>query len=136
MKLVTSILMLVLLLTPIQPAFAARPGANTVTLTASQVDGANDIEAAILEATAGGTRPATVILDGSKGPFVFTDEDRSLNLFVSDLILRGKNNAVLQNCEDGLFFDDLPLRSILECPRTIHPITGADEGNLFNQDAA
>ncbi|MCU0485544.1 MAG: right-handed parallel beta-helix repeat-containing protein [Anaerolineales bacterium] len=110
MKLVTSILLLILLLAPVQPAFAARPGANTVTLTASQVDGANDIEAAIIQATADGKRPGTVILDGSEGPFVYTDLDRSLNLWISNLTLRGINNAILSNCDGGLSFDDLPMQ--------------------------
>ena len=113
MKLVTSILLLVLLLAPVQPAFAARPGANTVTLTASQVDGANDIEAAIIQATADGKRPGTVILDGIEGPFVYTDLDRSLNLWISNLTLRGINNAVLSNCDGGLSFDDLPMQNVL-----------------------
>jgi parallel beta-helix repeat protein len=86
---------------------------NVVTITADQVDGANDIEAAIIQATAEGTRPGTVLLDGSKGPFTFTDADKSLNIFVSDLTLRGVNHAVLESCADGLFFDGFPLRNIL-----------------------
>jgi hypothetical protein len=86
---------------------------NTITLTADQLDSADDIEAAIKRATAEGTRPGTVILDGRKGAFVFTGDDRSLNIFVSNLTLRGLNEAVIKNCGDGLFFDTFPLKNIL-----------------------
>lgn len=86
---------------------------NTITLTADQVDSADDIEAAIKRATAEGTRPGTVILDGRNGAFVFTGADRSLNIFVSNLTLRGVNQGVIMNCGDGLFFDNFPLKNIL-----------------------
>jgi hypothetical protein len=55
---------------------------NVETLTANQVVGANDIEAAIQRATLEGTRPGTVILDGRNGPFVYTVDDRSINIFL------------------------------------------------------
>lgn len=87
--------------------------ANAVTLTASQVHGAANIEKAINDATAQGTRPGTIILDGKEGPFVFTLDDRSLNIFVSDLTLIGRNQATIKDCDDGLFFDNLPLKNIL-----------------------
>lgn len=82
---------------------------GVVTLTALQVRSAVDIEAAIQQATAQGTRPGTVLLDGKKGVFVLSGPDRSVNIFVSNLILRGINNPVIQGCADGLFFDDFPL---------------------------
>lgn len=100
-------------LVPFPPSFAAPSAAeNIVTLTAAQVDGANDIETAIIQATADGKRAGTVILDGKEGPFIYTDADQSLNLFVSNLTLRGMNQARIVNCGDGLFFDDLPLENI------------------------
>jgi hypothetical protein len=86
---------------------------NVITLTSDLIDSADDIEAAIKRATVEGTRPGTVILDGRKGPFVFTGDDRSLNIFVSNLTLRGVNQAVIENCVDGLFFDNFPLKNIL-----------------------
>lgn len=86
---------------------------NEITLTADQVDSAVDIEAAIKRATTDGARPGTVILDGRNGAFVFTGADRSLNIFVSNLTLRGVNQAVIKNCGDGLFFDNFPLKNIL-----------------------
>ncbi len=92
---------------------ADQPNPATITLTADQVTGAMDIEMTINVATANGTRPGTVILDGSKGPFNLITDDRSINIFVSDLILRGTNNAILSGCDDGLFFDDFPLKHIL-----------------------
>ena len=97
------------------PPESAEGGAeqNTITLTANQLDSADDIEAAIKDATAEGTRPGTVILDGRNGDFVFTGDDRSLNIFVSNLTLRGVNHAVIENCGDGLFFDNFPLKNIL-----------------------
>jgi hypothetical protein len=85
---------------------------NLETLTADQIVGANDIEAAIQRATKEGTRPGTVILDGRKGPFIYTVDDRSINIFVSNLTLRGVNQAVIKDCKDGLFFDDFPLKNI------------------------
>ena len=116
MKLTTCLLILVLLFVPFQ-AVSAGQGTerSVVTITAKQVDSADDIEAAIKQATAEGTRPGTVILDGKEGPFVLTGDDRSLNIFVSNLILRGVNQPVIKGCDDGLFFDDLhfPLKHIL-----------------------
>jgi hypothetical protein len=114
MKPVVGWLVIWCLLVPLQPASAEGNAKQTVvTITADQVDGANDIEAAIILATAEGTRPGTVILDGKNGAFAFTDPDKSLNLFVSDLTLRGVNHARIENCGDGLFFDDFPLRNIV-----------------------
>ncbi len=100
-------------LVPLQPVpgiFTSGP--NTIALTADQVQGANDLEGAIIRATAEGTKPGTVILDGQNGPFVFTGPDKSVNIFVSNLTLRGVNRAVIENCDDGLFFDNFPLQNI------------------------
>jgi hypothetical protein len=112
MKYMTCLLIFVVLTVPFQPASAKNMSKTAVIVSAEGVDGANDIEVAIIEATAGGTRPGVVILDGESGAFVFTDADRSLNIFVSNLTLRGLNNAVIENCDDGLFFDDFALQHI------------------------
>jgi nitrous oxidase accessory protein NosD len=98
---------------PLQPVVDWGTEQNTVTLTAGQVRSAFDIESAIHNATARGTRPGIVILDGRNGTFVFTEPDRSINVFVSNLALVGVNHARIQGCGDGLFFDNLPLRNIL-----------------------
>jgi len=101
-------------LIPLQPlAGEWRTTENTITLTADQIDSADDIEAAIIKVTAGNTRPGKVILDGSSGPFVFTGIDRSINVFVSNLTLQGEYQASIENCDDGLFFDNFPLANIL-----------------------
>jgi hypothetical protein len=113
MKLAIGILILVISFIPFQTASAASLEQDTVTLTAGEVDSADDIEAAIIKATESGTRPGIVILDGQDGAFIFTGDDRSLNIFVSSLILRGMNQAEIVNCDDGLFFDDFPLQDIL-----------------------
>jgi hypothetical protein len=112
MKYMTCFLIFIVLAIPFQPASAKNMSKTAVMVSAEEVDGANDIEAAIIEATAGGTRPGVVILDGESGAFIFTDADRSVNIFVSNLTLRGLNNAVIENCDDGLFFDDFPLQDI------------------------
>jgi hypothetical protein len=88
--------------------------AGTVTLTSADVVSALDIEAAIQSATAGGTEPGIVILDGSMGAFEYTNGDRSINIRgVSDFTLRGINAASIVNCADGLFFDAVPVNNIL-----------------------
>lgn len=97
---------------PGAPPRDARQARSSVTLTASQVSSAVDIEAAIIQATAGGTRQGMVTLDGKKGAFVFTGDDRSVNIFVSNMTLRGVNQPVIRNCDDGLFFDNFPLVNI------------------------
>jgi hypothetical protein len=113
MKYMTCFLIFILLASPFQPASAKNVAKIAVSLSTEDVDGANDIEAAIIEATADGTRPGVVILDGENGAFVLTDADRSLNIFVSNLTLQGVNEAVIENCDDGLFFDDFELQNIL-----------------------
>jgi hypothetical protein len=79
--------------------------AGDVTLTADDVTSAIDIETAIQVATNSGTERGSVTLDGRAGPFVYTGADRSINLSVSNLVLRGIHDAILANCDDGLFFD-------------------------------
>jgi hypothetical protein len=113
MKLATSFLILVLIIVPVQSASVKYLPKNEVILTAGNIDSADDIEAAIIDVTASGTRPGTVILDGQDGAFVLSGDDRSLNIFVSSLTLRGINQAWIANCDDGLFFDDFPLKHIL-----------------------
>ena len=89
-----------------------KPGAE-VTLDASQVTSASDIEQAIETATAYGTRPGTVILDGSQGKFEYDGADRSINLYYSNITLRGVNKATIGNCDDGVFFDDFTVNNIV-----------------------
>ncbi len=64
-------------------------------------------------ATANGVRPGMVILDRLKRPSILTTDDRSINIFVSDLALHDVDNAVISACDYGLFFDDFPLKNIL-----------------------
>jgi len=113
MKKLVCLFLLVLLLIPLQTVSANGRSENSIRLYADQVTGANDIEAAILQVTADGKRAGTVILDGWHGPFVFSGDDRSINIFVSNLKIRGVNQAILQNCADGLFFDNFPIHDIL-----------------------
>jgi hypothetical protein len=113
MKLTTILTILVLLLLPFDAASAKKPAKNEIRLTADQVSGANDIEAAIISATDMGTHQGTVILDGRNGPFLYTAPDKSLNIFVSSLNLRGENHAAITNCDDGLFFEGASIHDIL-----------------------
>jgi hypothetical protein len=87
-------------------AHPAQPS-NTVLITASQVSSAIDIESAIKQATGWGKHPGTVILDGRAGPFKYSGDDRSINIFYSNLTIRGIHGATITNCADGIFFDDL-----------------------------
>ena len=84
-----------------------------VTLNASQVTSAVDIEHAIDIATNNGTRPGIVTLDSSAGEFVYTADDRSINIYNSNITLRSKNGAVITNCGDGIFFDDFVTDNIV-----------------------
>ncbi len=114
MKFATFIFTLALIFAPLQVGSVdneRKP--EVITIFADQVTSAVDIEMAITNATAKGTRPGTVILDGSKGPFRLTADDKSINIFVSNITLRGQNNAIVTGCDDGLFFDDFPLKHIL-----------------------
>jgi parallel beta-helix repeat protein len=89
-------------------------GYNTeVILNASQVTSASDIEAAIETATDNGTHPGIVTLDSSAGDFTYTADDRSINLYYSNITLRSKNGAVITNCGDGVFFDDFVADNIV-----------------------
>jgi hypothetical protein len=92
---------------------SAQAHAGSVTLTSADVTSALDIDAAIQSATANGTEPGIVTLDGSAGAFEYTNGDRSINIGVSDLTLRGTNLARIVNCDDGLFFDAVPVSNIL-----------------------
>jgi nitrous oxidase accessory protein NosD len=113
MKRTACLILLVLFCIPFRAAAASSPPASTITVYADQVASAVDIEMAITNATGRGTHPGTVIFDGARGPFLLTADDKSINIFVSDLVLRGQNNAVIAGCDDGLFFDDFPLHDIL-----------------------
>jgi hypothetical protein len=86
---------------------------HEVILDASQVTSARDIEMAIDLATGYGTHPGTVTLDGSKGKFEYTGDDRSINLYYSNITLRSFNWATIGNCADGVFFDDMAVNNIV-----------------------
>jgi hypothetical protein len=77
-----------------------------VTLNADQVTSAVDIEHAIDTATNNGTRPGIVTLDSSKGDFIYTGDDRSINIYYSNITLRSRNSAEITNCGDGVYFDN------------------------------
>ena len=79
--------------------------AGKVVLTSDDVHDAIDIENAIGAATASGSERGLVLLDGSKGDFVYTGPDRSINVGVSNFELRGINGAVIANCDGGLFLN-------------------------------
>lgn len=117
----------------------AIPGsAGEVVLTARDVTSATDIEAAINEATASGTQPGTVVLDGGFGEFVYLDDDRAVNIGLSDLVLRGINHARLVNCDAGVFFNENAVSNILidgitfDCPGGdgIHSIGAGPRENV------
>jgi nitrous oxidase accessory protein NosD len=97
----------------VTPTLDSTTSENSVTLTADQVKSAVDIEGAISRVTADGTRPGTVILDGQKGAFVYTEDDWAINLWRSNLNLLGVNGAKFENCDGGLSFDDVKLENIL-----------------------
>jgi hypothetical protein len=86
---------------------------SEVVLDASQVTSARDIEMAIDLATNYGTRPGIVTLDGSKGKFEYTGDDRSINIYYSNITLRSLNRATIGNCDDGIFFDDTTTNNIV-----------------------
>lgn len=88
-------------------------GLPEVILDASQVTSARDIEMAIDLVTNYGTRPGIVTLDGSKGKFEYTGDDRSINLYYSNITLRSYNWATIGNCDDGVFFDDTIANNIV-----------------------
>lgn len=112
MKSLIIILILCLILAaPLSLASAAgNLHADVVVLTASDVTSAGDIETAIQKATAYGTRPGTVILDGGRGPFIYSGIDLTINIFHSNISLRGVRGATIPG---GVFFDDLPADNIL-----------------------
>lgn len=90
-----------------------RGPSTEVVLNASQVTSAVDIERAIDTATDHGQRPGIVTLDSSRGEFVYTGDDRSINIYYSNITLRSKNGAVIANCGDGIFFDDFVTDNIV-----------------------
>lgn len=113
MKTILVLFTIILLALPVGSVGAANPPAGRVVLTADQVHTAVDIEAAIQQATAHGTRPGTVILDGREGPFSYRQaegNDYSINIFVSNLTLKGRNNAQIYGEE--IYFDDLGIENI------------------------
>jgi hypothetical protein len=83
-----------------------------LTLTALAVSSAADIENAARDVTAGGTRPGILYLDGADGPFVYEGDDRTINIFYTNLKFIGKNQASFPNADDGFFFDDVYINNI------------------------
>ncbi len=57
----------------------------------------------------------------------YKGDDRSLNIFVSNLSLRGVNLPIMQDCDGGLSFDDFPLKNI-----TVEGITFICEGDAVS----
>jgi len=93
---------------------AAMSEANTeVILNAKQVTSAVDIESAIDTVTNNGTRSGIVTLDSSKGDFTYSSEDRSINIYYSNITIRSKNGAALTNCADGVYFDNTAANNII-----------------------
>ncbi len=125
MKTIHILLAMALLLTATGAAAGpTAPGApNTVVLTAQDVHTAGDIEAAFHEATGWGAHPGVVVLDGSQGPFVYEiadGNDYAINIFYSDLTLRGINGAEIAGGEgitlDGMTVDQVEIRNLtLRC---------------------
>lgn len=116
MKTIHILLLLALLLTitgtGASPMDADSP--HTVLLTAQDVRTASDIEAAFHEATGWGAHPGVVVLDGSQGPFVYEiadGNDYAINIFYSNLTLRGINGAEIAGGE-GIVFDNLLLNRV------------------------
>lgn len=123
MKTIAVLVTVLLLVLPVGSASAANPSAGRVVLTADQVHTAVDIETAMQAATANGTRPGVVVLDGSQGAFEYDPaygDDFDINIFYSDLTLRGINNASLNG--GGINLDGMPLQNItiayleMHCP--------------------
>ncbi len=116
---------------------ARKPPTNIVTLTAGQVSSARDIEVAIEKITQNGTLAGTVVLDARRGAFRYTGQDRSINIYYSYVTLLSKNGAVIDNCEDGIFLDNvhagnLRLEGItFNC--TANGVTGNGGVDLHNQ---
>lgn len=116
----TWILLAAALLFPI--LCGAKPN-TVITLTAADVTDAQAIEGALRQATGNGAHPGTVLLDSSAGDFVFSGDDRSINIFLSNATLASKNGAVIANCADGIFFDGLPADRITIQGITFHCTT-------------
>lgn len=87
-------------------AVPVKAGKAEVVLVASQVSSAADIESAIHAATLNGTRPGIVTLDSSQGDFLYTGEDRTINITVADITLRSRNGAVIKNCWEGVLMTE------------------------------
>ena len=113
MKTLSVCFVLILLVIP-RPGISSDASANSgrITLTATQVTSAIDIENAIHQITREGTRPGVIILDGREGPFIYTGIDRSINIFYSNLTLRGVNNASFPN-STGIYIDNVPADNLV-----------------------
>lgn len=82
-----------------------RASDEAILLSADEVASAADIESAISAATAGGTRPGTVLLDASAGAFTYSALDRTINIAYPNVTLRSSNGAVIENCDDGVLLE-------------------------------
>lgn len=124
MKTTLFILSLLLLLAPFEAARAeVVEVSDVVVLSADQVHTAIDIENALKAATADGTRPGQVVLDGSRGIFQYDSaygNDFDINIFYSDVVLRGDNRAVIQGGGinlDGMTLENITIQNLgMVCP--------------------
>ncbi len=113
--------LLLLFIPTVDSSAAGITPTNVVVITADQVHTAIDIEFAIHQATDWGKRPGIVILDGSRGSFQYDPAygaDFDINIFYSNLTLRGQNNAAIQG--GGIFFDGMALENITIEKLTMH----------------
>jgi len=108
----TLLVILLFVLSPALTGATPAPPGGEVVLTARDVVSALDIEQAIKVATDYGTRPGIVTLDARDGPFTYDHPDKSVNIFYSAVTLRSLNGATITNCDDGVFFDDMPLQDV------------------------
>jgi nitrous oxidase accessory protein NosD len=125
------ILACVLLLAPLSQVNASgETSPGMVVLTPDMVHSAPDIEAAIIQATQDGTRPGLVILDGQAGPFEYDPDalDVDVNVWVSNLVLRGVHRAILNGGAitlDGMFLENITIEGLkMYCPNDC--ITSSD----------
>jgi nitrous oxidase accessory protein NosD len=101
------VLLMMMVIAPFQFTIPLGVEKSTViTLTANQVTSAIDIETAEHQVTREGTRPGVILLDGRDGPFIYTGIDRSINIFFSNVTLRGVNGATFPDT-DGIYVDDV-----------------------------
>lgn len=110
---------------------------SSVKLNALAVKKAGDIENAIHLVTDHGKHGGTIILDGSEGPFIYTeteDDDRRIDIDYSNVTIEGKNGAFFANANTGFRFKDAPLQNItIKNVSMICDVDGIDaDGHFMN----